>query len=169
MADVKLLGKDGSDYNAAQSAGYFELEKFQAVKSGTLASIKVHSIYLSGKIKVAIYADNAGSPGALLAAASEASIVSGWNTISISGSVAIVSGTYYWLAHNTDTESLLSAKSSGGTALYKSATYSSFSFPDPAGSGFTGDSYTYFVYGWGAESGGSIVPLLQQQYRRRVA
>ena len=171
MADVKLLGNGDLSWNDTQSPGYFELERFQAVKSGTLKSIRVYFYGSNGVgVKVAIYSDNSGSPNALLASGS-AKCNAGWNTISVSD-VAIVSGTYYWLGHvfQPDKYSWIYAKTSGGTALYKTATYSSFTFPNPAGTGFTNDTWTFAHAGWGAESaGGAVVPVMLSQYRRRVA
>lgn len=167
MADVKLLGNGDLSWNQYQSPSYFQLDKFQAVKSGTLKSIRVYLDGGSAGVKVALYSDNAGSPNALLVSAT-AACVNGWNTISVSD-VSIVSGTNYWIGHNTDNY-WVRAIGSGGTAMYKSASYSAFTFPNPAGSGFTGDTWSYALAGWGAESaGGAVVPVMLSQYRRRVA
>lgn len=168
MADIKLLGNGDLSWNQSQSDNYFQVEKFQAVASGTLKSIRLYfSGAGSGNAKVAIYSDSSGSPNALLASASGA-CAAGWNTINISD-VTIVSGTYYWLAHVVLCDSYLQAVGSGGVSKYKSVTYSTFTFPDPAGTGFTNDTWSYAHAGWGAESGGSIVPILAQDRRRRVA
>lgn len=156
MADIKLLGNGDLSWNQYQSPSYFQVEKFKAVKSGTLKSIQVYFDGGSGNAKVAIYSDSSGSPNALLASASGA-CVNGWNTINISD-VTIVSGTYYWLAHNVDCY-WLRGVGSGGTAKYKAATYSSFSFPNPAGTGFTDDSWSYAHAGWGAEGGAAGNPM----------
>lgn len=156
MADIKLLGNGDLSWNRVQSPSYFELERFQAVKSGTLKSIRVYLDGGSAGVKVALYSDNSGSPNALLVSAT-ASCVNGWNTISVSD-VSIVSGTYYWIGHITD-DYRLPAYNSGGTAKYKSATYSTFSFPDPAGTGFTNDTWTFAHAGWGAEGGAVGNPM----------
>ena len=167
MADVKLLGNGDLSWNRPQSPSYFELERFQAVKSGTLKSIRVYLDGGSAGVKVALYSDNSGSPNALLVSAT-AACTTGWNTINVSD-VSIVSGTYYWIGHITDNY-YLPAYNSGGTALYKAASYSSFTFPNPAGTGFTKDTWTFAHAGWGAESaGGAVVPVMLSQYRRRVA
>ena len=153
MADIKLLGNGDLSWNDTQAADYFELERFQAVKSGTLKSILVYHYGVGGVgTKVAIYSDNAGSPNALLASGA-GSCAAGWNTISVAD-VSIVSGTYYWLAHifEPDEYTWIRAITSGGTSLYKAATYSTFSFPNPAGTGFTDDTWSYAHAGWGAEA-----------------
>ena len=106
------------------------------------------------------HSDNSGSPNALLVSAT-AACVNAWNTINVSD-VSIVSGTYYWIGHNTDNY-YLPAYNSGGTAKYKSATYSTFSFPDPAGTGFTNDTWTFAHAGWGAESAAGNPLLIYAQ------
>ena len=167
MADVKFFGNDGLAWDHTQSPSYFQLERFQAALSGTLKSIRVY-VTGSENVKVALYSDNAGSPNALLASSGSTAVVSGWNTISISD-VSIVSGTYYWIGHNTDNY-YLQAYGSGGKALYKSATYSSFTFPNPAGSGFTSDTWRFAHVAYGVEGGaGPVIPVFMNQYRRRVA
>ena len=111
MADIKLLGNGDLSWNQTQSDNYFQLEKFQAVKSGTLKSIRLNFAGSgSGNAKVAIYSDSSGSPNALLASGSGACVV-GWNTIPVSD-VAIVGGTYYWLAHIVLADCYLQAVSS---------------------------------------------------------
>ena len=168
MADIKLVGNGDLSWNSGQSDYYVELERFQAVASGVLKSIRVYSGNACA-VKVAIYADSSGSPGALLAAVNTAtSCVNGWNTINISD-VTILSGSYYWLAHTQQSGTgRVQGKNSGGNCKYTTATFSTFTFPDPAGSGYASESYTWALAGWGAESSGSaVIPLFMNQYRQR--
>jgi hypothetical protein len=74
-------------------------------------------------------------------------VVSGWNDITIA-SKPVVKDNYYWLSYNSDVK-IGYYYSSGGTLRYKTATYSSFTFPDPAGSGFTSLSSNGLLAGWG--------------------
>lgn len=158
MADIKLLGSGDRVWNDRQYDNYFEVEKCQAVASGTLKSIRISA---SGTIeaKVAIYADNSGSPGSLLAAVNTGTAcAAGWNTINISD-VSIVKDTYYWLSHiqtGGNTFGVNAYYATGQPVKYKSATYSTFTFPDPAGTGFSADNYFFAHAGWGAE--GSVDP-----------
>ena len=166
MADIKLLGNDFSGYDYPQYANYAELERHQAAKSGTLKYLKLNAAY-GGHIKAAIYADSGGSPGARLAAPAEQYVTAGYQNISIPDLV-IVAGNYYWIGHIIDDYMIVNGKSGSGTSLYKSQSYSGFSWPDPAPSGFSSESATWDLVGWGEESaGGSIVPLLMNQYRQR--
>jgi hypothetical protein len=55
----------------------------------------------NNQFQVAIYADNAGAPGALIASSVSQTIVpDAWNTVPISA--AVTANAYYWLAYNTN-------------------------------------------------------------------
>jgi hypothetical protein len=103
---------------------------------------------VSGNVKCAIYADNAGAPGALITAMNTGQAVTagGWNTLNFTPT-AIVNGTYYWLAICFDTSGAAQAVD-GGTMWWKSATYSTFTFPNPAGTGFSSGAYSELEAGW---------------------
>ena len=167
MADIQLIGSSPATKNYAQSANYIELERVQAIASGTLKYLKVYS-GLSAKIKTAIYADSSGSPAALLAASTEHTLSAGSNTVTMPD-LAIVLGTYYWIGHIVDTANSTYGYYTGGTSKYKGATYSGFSFPNPAGTGYSNEDATWDLVGWGVESaGGSIIPILNQYRQRRA-
>ena len=169
MADIQLIGSSPASLTYAQSANYIELERVQAVASGTLKYLKVKS-GASCKIKAAIYADSSGSPGALLVASTEQSLTGSTppvvNTVTMPD-LAIVLGTYYWIAHIVDKANGTYGNSDSGTSKYKGATFSGFSFPDPAGSGFSSETATWDLVGWGTAPGGSIIPILNQYRQRR--
>jgi hypothetical protein len=75
-------------------------------QSGTVTSISVYvaspiSASANNQFQVAIYSDNAGAPGTLIASSSSQALVgNSWNTVSISASVT--PNTYYWLCYNTN-------------------------------------------------------------------
>src|SRR5712692_4375020 len=77
-----------------------------AGQTGTVTSMSVFvASPVSGspnnQFQVAIYADNNGTPGALIASSVSQTIVpDAWNTVSISAPV--MANTYYWLAYNTN-------------------------------------------------------------------
>jgi len=77
-----------------------------AGQNGTVASMSVFiaspvSASPNNQFQVAIYADNNGTPGALIASSVSQTIVpDAWNTVSISAPV--LANTYYWLAYNTN-------------------------------------------------------------------
>jgi pectate lyase-like protein len=77
-----------------------------AGQNGTLTSMSVFiaspvSASPNNQFQVAIYADNNGTPGALIASSPSQSIVpDAWNTVPISAPVS--ANAYYWLAYNTN-------------------------------------------------------------------
>jgi hypothetical protein len=75
-------------------------------QNGTVTSMSVFiaspvSASPNNQFQVAIYADNNGTPGGLLASSVSQTIVpDAWNTVPISAPVA--PNTYYWLSYNTN-------------------------------------------------------------------
>ncbi len=115
-----IMGNDSDadnveDYNAGQG----QATSFVASTSGTINTVAVKLASIdSGTpgVKVAIYADNGGSPnkptGTPLAYSNAYNGgVVGWNTISLTSSLAVTNGTTYWLAVTTD----------GGTSWWRDA------------------------------------------------
>ena len=148
VAPQKLIGADaGASTSGAYPANYFFLYRFQAVDTGNVVTFKIKTSG-SGNVKVAIYADNAGAPGALLNAVNTSTaVVAGWNDITI-GSTSVTAGSYYWLAYSSSA-AIGYYQSTGGTARYKTVTYSSFAFPNPAGTGFASLTSNGLLAGWG--------------------
>jgi hypothetical protein len=115
----------------------------------------------AGSVKCALYADNAGEPGDLITAMHEgegqAVNGTGWETLSFYPT-EITSGTYYWLAFfiSYDGAAQYINAPDTGTTRYKYTTtpYLNFNFPDPAGSGFTANTYGRLVAGWDTTGGG---------------
>ena len=67
------------------------------VGNGTLTKLRVHYFaYQAGTVRMGVYADNAGDPGDLLLDAGTVAIADGWTEIT-GLSLAVTSGTYYWL------------------------------------------------------------------------
>ncbi len=150
---TKLVGADDVAQTGNEGANYFLLCKFTAVASGTMTEFRVKSA-VAGNVKCAIYADNAGEPGALITSMNTGQAVtgSGWETLTFTPT-SITNGVAYWLAVCFDTAGAVTYKNSGGGTPYrtKTATYSSFTFPDPAGSGFTSYNNFYDIEaGWEA-------------------
>lgn len=128
-------------------ANYLFMFRFQAVGTGNVVTFKIKAS-AAGNVKVAIYADNASAPGALLNAVNTSTpVVAGWNDITIA-LTSVTSGTYYWLAFSASA-AIGYTQTTGGTARYKTVTYSSFTFPNPAGTGYTSNAYNGLVVGWG--------------------
>ena len=148
-APVKLIGVDaGNPTTGTYPANYFFLYRFQATTAGNVTTFKFKAS-ASGHVKVAIYSDSAGEPGTLLNAVNTSTaVVAGWNDITIP-STAVVSGTYYWLSYSSDA-AIGYYQSATGTMRYKTYTYSSFTFPASAGTGFTSRTDRVgLLAGWG--------------------
>jgi hypothetical protein len=117
----------------------------------------------TGHFKAAIYADNAGSPGSLLAGNNTSANVNPgiWNPISVSA-VQVNQGTYYWLALITDVACVAYKGGTGGPIVWRAGeTYSSFTFPSTAGT-MTGGPYTGYdlIAGWSTGGGSVVAPVV---------
>jgi hypothetical protein len=147
---VKLLGMDDATAIGTGGAGYIIIDRFLAGSSGTLVQIRLKCT-ASGTVKVALYADNAGSPGSLLMANNTpASVVAGWNTITLTSPVSVTAGTYYWIAFNSSSSCVGYASSTGGALLYRAFSFAS-DFPSSAGTGFTTAANLHsLTAGWGS-------------------
>jgi hypothetical protein len=79
---------------------------------------------IRGKIKVAIYSDNNGSPGSLLVGSNEiTNPSSGWIPFTLTTSQPLTSGAYYWLAAWSNVNYTPRSQATGGTARYITRTY----------------------------------------------
>ncbi len=149
---VKLFGKDDTTATYTSSANFFELEQYVAVASGTCTELHCHVMASkSGNVRMAVYADNSGAPGAMLGYTAATAITSGSErsvTIQLVSSFSMVYGTAYWIAFVTDTSALLGNTGDTGVIDYKSWAYGAL--PDPAGSGWTYLTTRNFIQsGWG--------------------
>lgn len=147
---TKLVGADDTTGTDGTAANYFLLAKFTAEASGDMTEFRIKS-GASGNVKCALYADSGGEPAALITAMNTGQAVTGgqWNTLTFT-STPITNGTTYWLALNMATASCVQYVVSGGSGRrVRAETYSGFSFPDPAGVGFSSYAGYYLVAGWG--------------------
>jgi chitodextrinase len=86
------------DFN---SAGRAEAFRASATASGNVTSVSVYidSRSTASSLKVGLYTDSSGHPGALLAQGTISSPqVGAWNSASLNTSVAVSSGSNYWIA-----------------------------------------------------------------------
>jgi hypothetical protein len=145
---VKLVGTDDTTPAGYGAANYLTMCRFQAIASGNMIQFYIHSGGI-GNIKCALYADNGGEPGSLITAMNTGqSLTTGWISVNFM-STAITLGTYYWLACVFDSAINPYLNAGTGTRRYKLVTYSTFTFPDPAGTGYTADTYNHVIAGWG--------------------
>lgn len=135
----KLIGADDVDCEGGYAGGYFLLFRFRAERTGTINTFRVKA-WESGNVKVAIYDDSSGEPGDLLGAVDATAVTAGqWNDITTTDpKPSVVAGNYYWLAFISDTRVVCLNTSLPAVPMrFKHVPYSGFSFPDPAGEGFT--------------------------------
>ena len=123
--------------NNPNAGNYIVLTKFTAALSGN-ANIFMMKAMAIGNAMFALYADAAGAPGALIASTGVYPMLGGVNYVAFP-TTALVAGTPYWLAHNSDT-ALGAAHLAAGVRRYKVAAFAGFAFPNPAGVGYTADT-----------------------------
>jgi hypothetical protein len=149
---VKLIGNDDGIIDLNHAGEYYCLCKYTANASGMCSEVKVKASG-SVNVKVAVYADSAGEPGARLAKQdTPAACSADWNTVTLETNCAIVAGANYWIAFNSSATQV-GCDNAGGVLRYKAASFSAFTFPDPAGAGFTTGAFTTFI------AGGGLVPV----------
>lgn len=148
MTTALLIGP-GMAYGAGIPSDHISMSKFTAVATGSMTFFQVFGGSV-GNVKCALYADSGGEPGALITAMNTGqAVIYGVNSLSFT-STNIISGTDYWLAVNIDTTAAVEEPALAGNTRAKDATYSGFSFPDPAGSGYTAyTSSRINAAGWG--------------------
>ena len=160
MTPGKLVGAD--DITGSNGAkNMFRLTKFTASQPGTITEFRVKS-GASGNVKVAIYADNAGSPGARLSYNNTGQAVTAdqWNTLTIPAT-DVVAGTDYWLAA-IENATGAAQWHSVGTMRYRAASYSGFAFPKTATGLGALSSYNGYqlLAGWTTDAGPPDAPTL---------
>jgi len=145
----RLLGATDVAAVGPAGANYLVLDKWTAVATGNVTQIRVKCMD-SGTVKVGIYADTSGIPGTLIVAnEAGASVVPGWNTISLT-STPVISGTDYWIAYNSSANCVGYYSSPGGGLIFRSLTYATI-FPSSAGTGFSTSSGNHsLTAAWGA-------------------
>jgi len=142
--------------NCDQSSGQapkdtFLLSRFTANNDGTIDTFKVHCSG-AGNVKVAMYTDLGGLPGALVNAVDAGTgvvVAAGWNDIAFP-ETSVIENTDYWLAAISSQPIIHFNNISGLSKAKGSQTYSTFTFPIDAGTGFTDEiNREYLFAGYG--------------------
>jgi len=97
------FGLDNGAYQLYQGSGVISAQRFRNTAGiGTLTKLELRfsdTNVPNGKVRMGVYADNNGSPGALLLDADPVDAGVGW--VAINGlNLAVTSDTYYWLVCN---------------------------------------------------------------------
>ena len=83
--------------HAANMIDFMRFKNTAGTGNLTKLELKFDDTTPNGKVRLGVYADNNGKPGALLLNAGEVTVTNGW--VSISGlNLAVKQNTYYWLA-----------------------------------------------------------------------
>jgi len=146
----KIIGVAAdADADVLCSADYLVLSRFRTDKTGGVNQIRIRCSS-PGNVKLALYTDYNGEPGMLLNAVQTGiPVADGWNNIPFPQTL-VSFGAHYWLAFCSDTDVVDAKTSSGFTRRFKQASFNTFTFPNPAGSGFTADTSHYdLIAGWG--------------------
>ena len=125
--------------NDSGNGNWLSAQKATLSQTATIQSLSFYVNALGGNLRLGLYADNAGSPGALLASTNEFTPTStGWNTQSVVSPVSLTAGTY-WLAYLAQSNNLgfKMSNNSSGTALWINVNYGPLpaTFPSASGGG----------------------------------
>lgn len=109
-ADIGDTSTGTSDYT--DNYQHIQAQKVTASETGNIVNM---SIYLAAvaefcpNVQLGIYADNGSgtSAGALLGSSTPTATTTGWNTMTLTSSVTITSGTTYWLGVATECDDTL--------------------------------------------------------------
>ena len=141
MGDAKSfywhVGSTKSAGSSGLSASTVYYCKFTANQTGY---IRKYFVYATGpgNVKVAVYSDSGSSPSSRLGYTSKA-VVAGWNEIDLGSMISVSDEASYWLAVIANS-AILAYDSSTGSLKSKSATYSTFSYANPADTSGLSDS-----------------------------
>jgi len=139
---------DGTSTDSA-AANYYNALRYQASSNMTVNSMKIKvGTAGTGKMKCAIYSDNAGVPGTFLKGTNELSnLGTGWQTFSLTSSQSLTSGTYYWLVSWRDSSYGISSTTSTACNSWGALTYTA-SWPTnlPAQGGAADYRHSFYAY-----------------------
>jgi hypothetical protein len=126
------LNSGGSTWQDA--AGYIEAMRFQCPGNGMLTRLEIlfDDTTPNGSVRLGVYADSSGTPGALLLDAGSVTVANGW--VGISGlSLHVSANTYYWLAFDLSAQNGVRYQTGEPTSSHVWRIYSYGPLPNPFG------------------------------------
>lgn len=131
---------------ANQSANEIVMIPISVTQTGTVTGLGLRVAGAGSQYRAALYADNAGNPGALLTSSSAMALTQGDNIASVT-QVQVVSGMTYWLAIMVDQPAMLGRLSAPIVRVCRKAWTFSSAFPSPpsAPSCANNFAYTFFM------------------------
>ena len=148
------LGYTGNGQTAG-GADQFRACKYTAASSGTISEVTWRGSITSGTghIRIALYTDNAGKPGSLVANSDSGSQTVSHTTVadtiySISPGGSITNGNAYWIAWSCDTANILVyCFEGGGTSAFAIDSYANFPRATAPSTSYGVNRYTvYYTY-----------------------
>ena len=128
-------------YNGA----WINAGRFQAGSNMVVSTMLAKVVAIPGKYKCAIYSNVSSQPSGLLGSTAEVSNpASGWQSFSLTSSVALTKGSYYWLAiWSGDANARVYYSGSNGTLRW--GLYNYGTWPNPI-STTGGGNFNYCIY-----------------------
>lgn len=136
IATTKVIGNAPADFtwNDSIPSNYIIGQKFCALSTESINGLLV---YVTGpsNVRAAIFANNAGAPGVVLAQSGSVACTIGSNRLPLGSTVNLQSGVFYWLMVNCDTDYVvLRSKLGTSSIVYVASAYGAF-MDNPAGLG----------------------------------
>ncbi|MFZ0826002.1 MAG: N,N-dimethylformamidase beta subunit family domain-containing protein, partial [Verrucomicrobiia bacterium] len=142
--------------NIWDTQSYINAGRFQAPSNMTVSVIRAEVGAISGHYKCAIYSDSSALPNLLLGSTAEVGNPgAGWQSFPLTSSVALTSGSFYWLAIWSDDPAAMVYYSSttGGTLSWGQYNYGAW--PNPITT-IGGSTYDYCIYAYAANNGPTL-------------
>ncbi|MCE5228085.1 hypothetical protein LLG95_00620, partial [bacterium] len=142
LGNTSVLGD--ADYNMA---GYLVAYRVSLAQAGVLNDLNIYAKTAGGNMRLGLYSDASGKPGALLASTNDFTTVAGWNSAAVTTPDVTLQPGYYWLCMEASSNSLvLAAQSSGGVHAYCSGwSYAALPSTFPAVSGTGTWQYSFYA------------------------
>lgn len=125
------------------STNFFVSTRVTLSQNVTVNQLNLYIVSASGKARLGIYTDNAGSPGTLLAQTGEITLINGWNAGRIMDT-NLTSGANYWLVYELSRTGPHTYYNPTGVTKYGPYTYGVL--PSTAPSTPTSPTTTYSFY-----------------------
>ena len=146
-----LLGMDSVGSAIGESKDIVFLSPYMVQYSGSLQVVQLYA-GTTGNVKIAVYSDNIGLIGNLLATQKgiEVAVIKGlWNLIELNRVNTVKKGDVLWIGAIADENYLITVNVESGSRAYKTALYSSFMWPETfvAENYLTDETFNYGGFG----------------------
>ena len=143
---VSIVGQTSSSGIVWDGSTRISFSKTTVPAGSTISSVSVHTSTVSptGNVQVAVYSDSSGAPDSLLTNSTTATLVSGWNALSVTP-YYFASSTTIWLAFQFQNSNSVLYQTGGPTnSRYE---FNSFgTLPNPAGTTSTYEATSFSQY-----------------------